>query len=264
MLVGLVLLAPRPRPHASAISLRSFASPFAPKGDVRVYACLGLDYGFGYGVEDAFKVGGDLVVPKTDDGVAVLVQVLSAEGVCASLLVVLAAVQLDGQFSLGADEVDDVVVDHVLADESVTVQGSVFEVLPEDVLWIGGIVSHVSGEAFQLLSFVRHEIDDRGRNGFPQCGLAKVRGWGAPVNTRLVSPRPRPHAPAISVFVCFGLVRVPFRSERGRLRACLIYGGFGWRSGKLWYKSVHVSAFLPFLLVVIRRDRWRECRVASF
>ena len=48
-----------------------------------------------------------------------LVEAFGAEVVGVSLLVVLAAVDLDYQFGVGAGEVDDCVVDDVLAGEAV-------------------------------------------------------------------------------------------------------------------------------------------------
>ncbi len=89
-----------------------------------------------------------------------------------ALFVVLPAVQLDRQLGIRAGEVHYRAVDHVLADEAVSVQSSGSQMLPKDVFGIRGIVPHAAGEAFEFCSRMRHVRDDKGDKELRDCRVA--------------------------------------------------------------------------------------------
>jgi hypothetical protein len=66
------------------------------------------------------------------------------------LLGVLAAVQLDGQLGLVAVEVQDVPAKWMLSAELETAQLLVAEEVPEQLLCVGGLLAHLTGERQQV------------------------------------------------------------------------------------------------------------------
>jgi hypothetical protein len=85
-----------------------------------------------------------LVVPEAQNSVASLLEESAAPLVVALLLQVLAAIDLDHELLLEADEVDNVLTDRMLPAELVIEHLSPTQVFPQVALGSGGILSELS------------------------------------------------------------------------------------------------------------------------
>ncbi len=89
----------------------------------------------------AFVVLHDLVVPETDDAVAERFERGGALLVVFHSIGMLAAVDLDDQLLLQAEEIDDVRADGLLAAEFVACELAVAQGVPEELLGVGLVPS---------------------------------------------------------------------------------------------------------------------------
>jgi hypothetical protein len=117
-------------------------------------------------VENALEIAQNVVIPKTDDVVPALFQHRSALAVRNGSLPMLTTINLDDQFAIQSDEVDNEVRKRNLPLEFDAIELTHPKSRPKETLGLGGILTQSTGELFQTLSPLTLPSPQRGEGHF--------------------------------------------------------------------------------------------------
>ena len=77
------------------------------------------------------------MIPETDDAIALLLQVSTADSVVCLLFLVLCAVHFDDDFVFAIEKIDDVTANDSLPVEADAMEAAVAQVVPQPVFRVG-------------------------------------------------------------------------------------------------------------------------------
>jgi hypothetical protein len=116
--------------------------------------------------ENALEIAQNVVIPKTDDMVPAFFQHRRALSVGSGALPMLTAINLDDQFPIQSDEVDNKTCERNLPLKFDAIELTGAEPRPKETLRLGGILAQSSDVFFQTLSPLTLPSPQRGEGHF--------------------------------------------------------------------------------------------------
>jgi hypothetical protein len=116
--------------------------------------------------ENALEIAQNVVVPKTNDMVPAFFQRRGALSVCSGALPMLTAINLNDQFPIQSDEVDNEACERNLPFKFDAIELTGSKPRPKETLGLGGILAQSPGVFFQTLSPLTLPSPQKGEGHF--------------------------------------------------------------------------------------------------